>query len=230
MSGSKYNDTTSVVQVIGCILKQPSLLDNEGRYFFNEEDFTNDFHRIVFGAINNLYNMGATNLNTKSIEDYLSSRPTSLGIYKNAQGAKWIEEISLIADVSNFDYYYNRMKKMTLLRMYDNIGMDVSWIYDPDNVFDIQKKQQQENYLDSLNLTEIADLIDDKILQIKSAYIDNSTDEAVPIGEDIFNLLETLEETPETGSPMYGPFINTITRGCRLKKFYLRSAATGVGK
>ena len=29
---------------------------------------------------------------------------------------------------------------------------------------------------------------------------------------------------------MYGPLINTITRGARLKKFYLWSAATGVGK
>ena len=29
---------------------------------------------------------------------------------------------------------------------------------------------------------------------------------------------------------MYGPLINTVTRGARLRKFYLRSAATGVGK
>jgi replicative DNA helicase len=29
---------------------------------------------------------------------------------------------------------------------------------------------------------------------------------------------------------MYGPLINTVTRGARLKKFYLRSAATGIGK
>ena len=29
---------------------------------------------------------------------------------------------------------------------------------------------------------------------------------------------------------MFGPFVNTITRGARLKKFYLRSAPTGVGK
>ena len=29
---------------------------------------------------------------------------------------------------------------------------------------------------------------------------------------------------------MYGPLVNTVTRGARLKKFYLRSAPTGVGK
>ena len=35
---------------------------------------------------------------------------------------------------------------------------------------------------------------------------------------------------PEVGVPLYGPLINTVTRGARLKKFYLRSAPTGVGK
>jgi len=30
--------------------------------------------------------------------------------------------------------------------------------------------------------------------------------------------------------PLYGPLINAVTRGARLKKFYLRSAATGIGK
>ena len=30
--------------------------------------------------------------------------------------------------------------------------------------------------------------------------------------------------------PLYGPLINTVTRGARLKKFYLRSAPTGCGK
>jgi replicative DNA helicase len=30
--------------------------------------------------------------------------------------------------------------------------------------------------------------------------------------------------------PLYGPLVNTVTRGARLKKFYLRSAGTGVGK
>jgi replicative DNA helicase len=32
------------------------------------------------------------------------------------------------------------------------------------------------------------------------------------------------------GYPLFSPLLTTITRGARLKKFYLRSAATGVGK
>ena len=35
---------------------------------------------------------------------------------------------------------------------------------------------------------------------------------------------------PELGYPLYGDLSNSITRGARLGKLYLRSAATGVGK
>ena len=86
MAGSKYTDTTSALQVIGCIYKQPSLLE-DGRYFFSEEDFTNDFHRVVFGAMNNLYAMGGTQFNIKVIEDYLKDKPNSYAIYKASNGS-----------------------------------------------------------------------------------------------------------------------------------------------
>ena len=46
----------------------------------------------------------------------------------------------------------------------------------------------------------------------------------------IDELLEDLKENPEIGYPLFGHYVNTITKGARLKKFYLRSAATGVGK
>ena len=43
MGKSKYIDASAALQVIGCLYKQPSLFDDEGKYFFCEEDFTNDF-------------------------------------------------------------------------------------------------------------------------------------------------------------------------------------------
>ena len=230
MAGSKYTDSTSAVQLIGCIMRQPSLLDNDGKYFFNEDDFTNEFHRVMFGAIYNLHQMGAKNISAKTIEDYLAKRPESLAVYQSSKGSEWIINAAANANLSNFDYYYNRIKKMTLLRGYDDFGLDVKWIYDPDEIFDIKKKKNQEDYLDKLSLSEIADLIDDRIVNIRRTYIDNSTDEAVEIGKDIFSLLEELQQAPDVGAPMYGSLINTVTRGMREKKFYLRSAATGVGK
>ncbi len=230
MSKSKYIDSPSAVQVIGCIMRQPSLMNDDGKYFFNEDDFPNDFHKTVFGAIFNLHQMGATGITIRTIEDYLSSRPESLAVYKTGKGSEWLKNVSNSADVANFDYYYNRIKKMTLLREYDNIGLDVRWIYDPDNLFDVKKKQQQENYLDNLSLNEMANMIEDRIDNIRRTYIDNSTDDSIEVGNGILELIEELQQEPEMGAPLYGPFINTALRGMREGKFYLRSAATGVGK
>ena len=119
---------------------------------------------------------------------------------------------------------------MTLLRMYQGIGMDLSWLYDINNIMDVKKKQAQEDWLDNTSLNEIANIIDNKILDIRLKYVDDSDEKAVQAGAGGLALLERLKETPELGYPMFGPLVNAVHRGARLKKFYLRSAATGVGK
>lgn len=226
---SKYVDTTSIIQVIGCVYQNPSLLDNE-QYFFNEDDFVEEFHKILFGSIYNLHLLGAQRISVNAIEDYLKDRPKSLAIYKAHKGQEYLTKISELVQLSTFDYYYTKMKKMTLLRMYNNIGMDLSWLYDTDNILDAKKKQAQEDWLDNNSLEEIAAIIDDKITAIKMKYIDDVNEDFVQAGDRLEDLIDSLQKHPEVGYPMYGPLINTITRGARLKKFYLWSAATGVGK
>lgn len=226
---SKYVDVAAIVQVIGNIYQTPALLDNEN-YTFIEEDFTEEFHKVLFGSIYNLHALGAKEINLNAIEDYLNQRPKSLGIYKANKGPEYLTKISKETQLATFDYYYQRMKKMTLLRMYDNIGMNLSWLYDVDNIFDTKKKQAQEDWLDNNSLDNIADLIDKKITDVKLKYINNVEDNYAQAGDGVLDLIERLKKNPELGYPLYGPFINTVTRGARLKKFYLRSAATGVRK
>ena len=226
---SKYVDVAAIVQVIGNIYQTPALLDNDN-YTFIEEDFTEEFHKVLFGSIYNLHALGAKEINLNTIEDYLNQRPKSLGIYKANKGPEYLTKISKETQLATFDYYYQRMKKMTILRMYDNIGMNLSWLYDVDNIFDTKKKQAQEDWLDNNSLDDIADLIDKKITDVKLKYINNVEDNYAQAGDGVLDLIERLKKNPELGYPLYGPFINTVTRGARLKKFYLRSAATGVRK
>lgn len=230
MSGSKYYDSASVVQVIGCTMRNPSLLDGDGKYFYNDQDFVSDFHRIIFGTINNLYQMGARNISCADIENYLENRPNSKAIYAAGRGSTWLTEAIQSADLANFDYYYSRMKKMTLIRGYEACGMNMSFLYNTDELFDAKKKKQQEDYLDSLSLNEIADIIDNKIFEIRAQCVDNATDEAIQAGNGIFDLLDRLKQEPDIGTALYDKLTNTATRGARLGKFYIRSAATGVGK
>ena len=229
MSNSKYTDIPATVQVIGCIYQNSALLDNDN-YTFLEEDFTEDFHKILFGSIYNLHLLGAKEISVNTIEDYLKDRPKSLAVYQLNKGREYLSKIVDTVQIAAFDYYYQRIKKMTLLRMYDNAGLNLSWLYDVDNIFDSKKKQAQEDWLDNTSLETIAELIDKKITDIKLKYVDNTNDTFVQAGDQIDELIERLQRNPELGYPLFGPLVNTVTRGARLKKFYLRSAATGVGK
>lgn len=227
---SKYNDLTATIQVIGNVFNNPSLLENTDKYSLTDQDFPNEFHRIVFGCIYKLYELGSSQISLENIEDFLSARPKSQGVFKAQKGEEWLLKASDAAMLSAFDYYYNRLKKMSLLRAYDNIGVDVSDIYDPDNILDMKRKQLQEEQLDNSSLMDIVNKIDIKIERIKSDYIGNEIGESYQAGEGIKSLVERLREYPEVGVPLYGPLVNTVTRGARLKKFYLRSAPTGIGK
>lgn len=227
---SKYVDVTAIMQVIGCVYNNPQILEFEDKYTITDEDFPDEFHRTVFGAIYKIYELGAKTITLENLADFLSSRPKSAAIYKKNDGDKWLLKVSDVASQLSFDFYYNRLKKMTLLRAYDNYGVDVSDIYDPDNILDIKKKQLQEDLLDNSSLEEIADRVDRKISDIRLKYVDDTTGEAIQAGKGVLQLIQKFKDHPEVGVPLYGRLVNTVTRGARLKKFYLRSAATGIGK
>lgn len=229
MATSKYVDTASIIQVIGCVFKSPQLLDQTDKYILTDDDFPDQFHKIVFGTIFKLHELGAQTISLNGMGDYLSSRPTSEKIYIKEKGDEWVSKAVENATLSSFDYYYNRLKKMTLLRAYEAYGIDVSDIYDPDTL-DIKRRQLQEDQLDNTDLIGLAEKIQNKLDIITATYVDGSWGEAFKAGDGVMDLIEELEQSPEVGIPLYGPLINTVTRGARLKKFYLRSAPTGVGK
>ena len=227
---SKYVDPTAVMQVIGCVFQTPQLLDFTDKYIIVDEDFADNFHRIVFGSIYTLHELGAEKITIKTISDFLSTRPKNEAIFKQNKGEEWLLKIIENCSLNTFDYYYGRLKKFSLLRAYDNCGIDITDIYDADNILDTKKKQKQEDFLDNSSLEEIADKVDQKIDNIRMQFVDDTFGEAQQAGEGIFELINKFKTTPEVGVPMYGPLVNTVTRGARLRKFYLRSAATGVGK
>ena len=87
---SKYNDITAVMQVIGCVFNNPTLLDYTEKYSINEEDFDDMFHRTVFGAIYTIYEMGGEKINLRNISDFFETRPKSKAIFENQKGEEWL--------------------------------------------------------------------------------------------------------------------------------------------
>lgn len=226
---SPFVDTTAIMQVIGCVYNDVTILNDTDQYLIKEEDFVEDFHKVVFGSMYQLY-MSGSKVSIESILDYLSVRPKYDAIFKQNKGIEYLQKVSGYAQRETFNYYYSRMKKMTLLREFDKIGLDVKYLYDPCNVLDSSKKQEQEDWLDGTSLPDIAKNIIDRIEAIRDKYVREQAGETYQAGDGAAELIDELIETPEVGIPMYGALINTVTRGARLRKFYLRSGATGTGK
>ena len=107
---SKYIDITSIIQVIGCCFNNPQLLDLTDRYVITDEDFPDNFHKIVFGTIYKLHELGAKEITIENISDFLSSRPKSEAVFKMQKGEEWILRAAENSISSAFDYYYNRVK------------------------------------------------------------------------------------------------------------------------
>lgn len=227
---SKYVDTTAILQLIGCTFKDPTILDNADAYHITEEDFVEPLHKIVFGSINNIHMTGGTKVDLQTVVDYLVVRPKAKAIFDQNKGEEYLLKAAQFAQLETFNYYYQRVKKMSLLRAYDNIGMDVSFLYDPSEILDTKKRQGQEEWLDDTSLTDIAKTIDLKIEEIRSRFVDDEVGQGYHASDGMEELVLNLEKVPEVGIPMYGELINTVTRGARLGKFYLRSGATGQGK
>lgn len=185
---SNYVDPAAITQIIGCVFNDASILDETDKYIIHEEDFVEDFHKIVFGSIYNIHLTGSQ-VNIDAIIDYLANRPKYDAIFKQNKGIEYLAEASQIARSETFNYYYNRLKKFSLLRAYDNFGLDVSYLYDPTNILDTKKRQQQEDWLDHVSLVEIAHSIDIKMDEIKSQYIEDDLGLGYQAGDGIDELI-----------------------------------------
>lgn len=67
---SKYIDIAAIIQVIGNVYNHPQLLDLTDKYIITDEDFDNMFHKVVFGSILKLYDLGSSKVTIKNILDF----------------------------------------------------------------------------------------------------------------------------------------------------------------
>ena len=85
---SKYVDLTATMHAIGCVYNNPALLEFTDKYTIVDEDFADEFHRTVFGAIYKIHELGADKINLQQIEDFLNSRPKAAANFNVNKGGE----------------------------------------------------------------------------------------------------------------------------------------------
>ena len=226
---SLYVDKIAIMNVIGGIFKNGDFLSNE-EYVFAEEDFHEQVPKIIYGALNNLYLDGIRKFDLVILDNYLSKVEGVYTIFQN-KGVDYLKHCLDVSMLENFHYYFERMKKFTLLRTMDNYGINMKWFYNPTiPIMQAKEYEVQEDRLNNTSLVDIGSQIDKYIDDIKIKCVTSDDKIGMQAGDGLDELLKRLKETPEIGIPMYGAFVNKVVKGARLSKLYLRSAATGVGK
>ena len=222
------SDKSTIQQVLGALIKHPQYLNQSDKYNIELSDFSNRFEKIIFTAIYNLNRNGLKKIQIIDIENYLESDNLAKEIFEKNNGIEFLQDLDEFTDDSNFDYYYNKLKKINLLRDYQKMGIDISEFYCEDltapKAFEINERFEQ------LNISDITDGLKKKILNIENKYLKNDTTEVESAVEGIEELIQGFYDKSDVGLPIQGIFTNEVLSGARKGTLCIRSAASGTGK
>ena len=228
MSINDLIDKNAVMQVIGCIMENPLLLAQIDKYHLDKDDFNDRFTKNLFVTIYNIFQNGAKHIEIVDIDNFLNSNKDVKQNFEKNNGIQYLQDCIDLHDSANFDYYYSRLKKFSALRALKQKGFDISDIY----CEDILAKNYNiiQNKFEELTVQEIFDNVKKKIFDLENKYETAASREAINANKGLKELKNSLKLIPDIGNPLQGVLFDTVTRGARHGKFYLRSSLSGNGK
>lgn len=222
----------SIHQIFGCLLKKPALIEDD-RYNFTREDFTDinesSFYVIIFATINNLYQDGLEELDIVMIDSFLSGFDVQYKIFNDNDGIEYLSNAIEQANLANFDYNYNQLKKFSLLRAYKNQGFSIKEIYD-ESLIDPKERELMVERFNKLTIQDIVEHFEVKQLNIRNMFMTDKNKVTQHAHEGAEELIQEFLQSPDYGVSTIGNLQNTIFRGTKLKTVRLRSAPQNTGK
>lgn len=223
-------DRHTVIQVLGGLMNNPDLLSDVDRYTIEVTDFPNTLDRFIFTAINNLYNDGdgAKTIKTVDIINYLERNEVARTLLEKENGEAFIQDCENNSEVSNFNYYYNHLKKLNFLKDIQKSGRNIDQFYCED-VLNPHYTEINERF-ETLTVEDILNSLRIELNGYETKFVLNGSIKEKKASDGIRDLVKNLKNKPEVGLKFQGDIFNTVSRGARKGKLYIRSAASGVGK
>lgn len=221
-------DRHTIIQVLGGLMNHPDLLNETDKYNLAPEDFPNSLDKYGFSAIYNLYADGANKIHAVDVISLLQENLVAKNLIEKENGVTFFQDCEVNSDEGNFNFYYNRLKKLNLLREIQLTGRDTNDIFceNPldDNYVEINEKFQK------MSVNDIVNVLKGEVANFENKYSYNNLVEESYAADDILELIDEWRKTPEIGYQLQGDIFNTVCRGGRRGKLYLRSAPSSGGK
>jgi replicative DNA helicase len=221
-------DKRNIFLLLGVYCNNPKLILND-KYETNANDYSEAFHKMVFGAIYNIAKKGSVSKITSiEIENELAQFESTISLWRNNNGADYIERaIEETEDkLLNIGMYYDNVRKYSILRQASEmLKMDVSFLYDEND----ENKIKTFTEMDSNKVLGIfLDRFNNFKGMWKSSFGDNFSFHA---GDNIRETLKNCKNKDTSfGYPFQSQYMTTAFRGMKSKKFILRSSISGGGK
>lgn len=221
-------DKNAIMQVFGSLMQTPLLFAEIGDNGLIDDDFTDRFTKSIFYSIYNLYHQGSEKITVVDIDNYLQGHQILYVDFQKQNGVAYLQDCLELANKDSFKYYYNRIKKFSLLRQLQKSGFEVSQIY-PLNEVDSKKEKKMLDEFEQADASSLLEFYSKRLNELDYKFNNaNSSGDKAEMG--LTNLVEELRQFPEIGLPLAGKYYNTIVRGARKGKLYINSGASGVGK
>ena len=221
-------DRHTVIQVLGSLMNHPDLLNETDRYNLEPTDFPKTLDRYGFSAIYNLYVDGAERIRAIDILSLLEENAIAKNLIEKENGVAFFQDCEVNSDEGTFNFYYNRLKKLNLLREIQKTGRNTDDIYCENPLNDDYDKINER--FQAMSVNDIVNVLKGEVATFENKYSYNNLVEESTAADDIDELIKDLKDTPEVGYQLQGDIFNTVCRGARRGKLYLRSAQSSAGK
>lgn len=220
-------EKTTIQQVFGSLMQKP-LLVNEVSNQLNKKDFPSRFYSSIYMAIYNLVQNGAETISSVDVYNYLKAHEVLYEEFSKRDGVRFLQDCEEVAQLENFKYYCERLRKFTILRELKRKGYDITSVYFEDDN-NVQKELEIKEKFDKMSSADIFNTVTKDLIELEQELI-GTAGSCHRAYDGLLELTEQLKIEPEIGLPLQGELYNTIVRGARLGKFYLKSSVSGGGK
>lgn len=206
-------------------MKNPSLL-SQPQYPLDKNCFAPEqFHKILYLAIQRLYNEGVSEVTEIEVENIVKNKPVYFEVLQDNNYIDFINTSKELAVVENFDYYYNTIRKFALLRDLKDNGIDIKEFYD-----ELQDENEQAAKLEKLTIQDILNAVELKGVKLRSKYDVKYVRGEMVAGEDTESLITDFEQSPAFGAFLCSPYLTQLYMGWCRGHLLDESAPSGVGK
>lgn len=216
-------------QLLGVLFQHPEILADTDTYMLTTDDFPERLPRLIFGFIFNLYHSGMERIDLPDFVKEISTYPEQLNFFSSSGGENYIVTAIEKGKKENFDFYYNRIKKLSLLRSLKEGGFDISEWYVED-LYDIRQREVLEAKLEEATVREIIQSVQAKFYDIESAFINKKEFKFSSVAQGLEETLRRAKEETAVGLPLHGKMLSTIFMGARKRKVFSLSGESGAGK